>query len=164
MRAIFESARLVVGLTIVLVLIYLFYWIKPAQVEENDVTMMPNIGPKQRLYFSRSVQAVEDLKPGDVIIYFGLDPQERQRKDYISRVIAMPGQRVSVISGKLLIDSQPPMGALDQPGQIPSDVPEFMVPREHIFVLYDKRDDDKRQIWQRLVHVSHVEGKRLQRN
>jgi len=164
MREFFESVRLIVGLTLILLLIYGFYWMRPAKMGVDDQSMMPNIKKNQRVYFSRSVHKITDVSPGDIILYYSLDPKEKQRMDYISRIVAVPGQRVAISSGKLIIDGKPPTGTVDQSGIIPNNVAEFMVPREYVFVLYDKRDDDSRKMWQRLVHLSHIEGKRLSRD
>jgi signal peptidase I len=163
MREVLETLRIVVGLLLIFALVGAFWLIKPSKMEKADQSMQPTLMADTRVYFWRNVQTIDDLKPGQIILYSSLDPETQQRKSNISRVIAMPGQRVKVGSGKLEIDGKPPAGSLDQPGRIPVDIPEIAVPRQHVFVMYDKRDMDDRRLYERLVHVSRVEGTQLKR-
>jgi len=158
MRQLIDTLRIVIGLTIIFALIFAFWWIKPAKMGKSDETMQPGIMKDARAYFSRSVRAVDDLKLGDIVLYHKLDPEAGQKQQNISRVVAMPGQRVSITSGSVLIDGEPPAERANQSGQLPVDVPEFTVPRQHVFVLYDKRVADKRKLFERLVHVSRIKG------
>ncbi|MBI2193864.1 MAG: signal peptidase I [Planctomycetes bacterium] len=161
MRQIFETVFVLVGLTIVVILIYLFTWIKPAKMGDNDETMQPGISKNEHVYFARNVQSVDDLSPGDVIIYQVINPKEPKPQEFISRVAALPGQTVSIASGSLLVDRKPAAGNVHQSGKIPEDIAEFVVPRQHVFVLYDKREADTRKLSDRLIHVNRIGGKRL---
>jgi signal peptidase I len=164
MREILETLRIIVGLLLIFALVGAFWLIKPSKMEKADQSMQPTLMADTRVYFIRNVKTINDLRPGQIILYSTLDPETQQRKSNISRVVAMPDQRVRVDNGKLLIDDKPPEGSLDQPGRIPVDIPEITVPRQHVFVMYDKRDIDDRRLYERLVHVSRVEGTQLKRN
>lgn len=161
MRQFFETIRLTVGIVIIVCLIYLFTWIKPSSMGENDESMMPSIAKRERIYFSRTVHSVTDITPGDVIVYQAVDPKQSKPQEMISRVAALPGQTVSISSGALFVDRKPASGTVHQSGKIPEDIAEFMVPRQFVFVLYDKREIDQRKLTDRLVHVNRILGKRL---
>lgn len=161
MRQFFETARIVIGLILILLLIYAFYWIKPARTARGDMTMMPLIDQDTRAYFKRAVQKMDDISSGDVVLFRMMNPENLQREQRISRVVALPGDRVRITNGSLLINGQPPEGTADQSGSIPTELTEFTVPREHVFVLFDKRDADKRKLYQRLVHIGRIIGVRI---
>jgi signal peptidase I len=161
MRQFFETVRIVVGLILILLLIYAFYWIKPARTARGDRTMMPLIDQDSRAYFKRTVHSVDDLGSGDVILFRVMNPENHQREQRISRVVGLPGDRIRITNGSLLINGQPPEGEADQSGRVPTELTEFTVPREHVFVLFDKRDTDRRKLYQRLVHIGRVIGVRI---
>ena len=163
MKEFFETLRIVGGLLIIFALIWAFWWIKPSKMEKTDQSMQPSLMAGQRAYFCRNVSSMKDLRPGQIILFYSLDAETRERMRNISRVIALPGQRVKVDSGALVIDDEPADGVIDRPGRLPVEIPEFTVPRQHVFVLYDKRDMDDRRLYERLVHVSRIEGTQLKR-
>ena len=76
-------------------------------------------------------------------------------------MVGLPGDRIRITNGSLLINGQPPEGEADQSGSIPTELPEFTVPREHVFVLFDKRDSDQRKLYQRLVHIGRIIGVKI---
>ncbi|MDP7252190.1 MAG: signal peptidase I [Planctomycetota bacterium] len=161
MRQFLETARIVVGLILILLLIYAFYWIKPARTARGDRSMMPLIDQDTRAYFKRTVRTADDLASGSVVLFRIMNPDNNQREQRISRVVGLPGDRIRITNGSLLINGQPPEGEADQSGSIPTELPEFTVPREHVFVLFDKRDSDQRKLYQRLVHIGRIIGVKI---
>ncbi|MDP6116609.1 MAG: signal peptidase I [Planctomycetota bacterium] len=161
MRQFLETARIVVGLILILLLIYAFYWIKPARTARGDRSMMPLIDQDTRAYFKRTVRTADDLASGNVVLFRIMNPDNNQREQRISRVVGLPGDRIRITNGSLLINGQPPEGEADQSGSIPTELPEFTVPREHVFVLFDKRDSDQRKLYQRLVHIGRIIGVKI---
>jgi signal peptidase I len=155
-----QTIRLLVGAGIVALVVYLVFWIRPARMARNDPTMEPTIRKGKVTYFVRSVRGVQDLQAGDIILYFAPDPASDKPVRQISRVIALPGQRISIMSGAITVDGVAPTGYIKQAGKIPNDIPELVVPREHVFVLFDNRERDLRTMRERLVHVSWVTGKK----
>jgi signal peptidase I len=161
MRQFLETARIVVGLILILLLIYAFYWIKPARTARGDRSMMPLMDQDTRAYFKRTVRTADDLASGNVVLFRIMNPDNNQREQRISRVVGLPGDRIRITNGSLLINGQPPEGEADQSGSIPTELPEFTVPREHVFVLFDKRDSDQRKLYQRLVHIGRIIGVKI---
>jgi len=113
-----------------------------------------------RLLFSPSLGAIEDalmgkreVRRGDVVVFrFPGSPD----KDYVKRVVALPGETVEVRERNVLIDGQPLDEAayahFQEPSLKPGD-PEFglraerqgfgpsRVPPNHLFVMGDNRDN-----------------------
>jgi len=163
MKEVLETLRIVFGLLIIFLLIWAFWWIKPSKMEKTDQSMQPSLMAGQRAYFCRNISSMKDLRAGQIILFYSLDAETRERQRNISRVVALPGQRIKVNAGALVINEKPAEGVIDKPGRIPVDIPEFTVPRQHVLVFYDKRDMDDRRLYQRLVHVSRIEGTQLKR-
>lgn len=108
-------------------------------------------------------------KRGDVVVFiFPQDPS----KDYIKRVVGLPGDRVQIVNKKLLINGQP----LETPQAVHSD-PEVLPPparpgepsRDHFgpavvppdsyFVLGDNRDHSYDSRFWGFVHLDALRGK-----
>ncbi len=77
-------------------------------------------------------------RPGDVVVF--LYQQEPRERDFIKRVIALPGQTVEVRDGHVYVDNQP----LDEPYiNAPPNyaMPKTLVPPDSVFVLGDNRNN-----------------------
>ena len=84
---------------------------------------------------------------GDVVVFkFPLDT----RKDYIKRVIGLPGDRVELVDKQLLINGQPtedPHGSYSLSGSMRQYGP-VTVPADHLFVMGDNRDESSdSRVW-----------------
>ena len=78
-----------------------------------------------------------DPRPGDVVVFhFPLDPS----RDFIKRVIAVPGQTVEVRDGSVIVD-----GVVQEESYIADparyEFPPQEVPEDHVFVLGDARNN-----------------------
>lgn len=96
-----------------------------------------------RIFFS-----VGDPKRGDIIVFRFPDDRD---KDFIKRVIGLPGETVEMRGRKVFIDGREikdPWGYYHndtsvRPGQQHEATFRVVVPPEHYFVLGDNRDDSK---------------------
>jgi signal peptidase I len=98
----------------------------------------------------RTLTPVRDVKRGDVVVF--KFPNEPER-DFIKRVIALPGERIHIESKKVYIDGKPldePYAHfLEEPGtdeHVYSDprgdnMDELVVPEGQYFVMGDNRDN-----------------------
>jgi signal peptidase I len=110
-------------------------------------SMEPTLQVDDRVLVNKISYDIEDVERGDIIVFERPDGWGvGDIKDLIKRVIALPGETVSVVDGVVHIDGQP----LDEPyladGTLTPDffaesgcVPSCAVPEDHLFVLGDNR-------------------------
>ncbi len=95
-------------------------------------------------------------KPGDVVVFeYSADPNQR---DFIKRVIAVPGQTVQVEAGVVMVDGVP----LDEPyvSEAPNyTLPPTLVTEGSLFVLGDNRNNSLDSHVFGLVDASTVIGR-----
>lgn len=104
-------------------------------------SMENTIMPNDRLIGYRLAYRNEDPERGDIVI-FKYPVDETQK--YIKRIIALPGETVEILDGKIYIDGSPI--PLDEPylkeeWTITNDGMIFEVPEESYLVLGDNRNN-----------------------
>lgn len=106
-------------------------------------SMEPTLHTNQYLLVNKVSYMVGEPKRGDIVVLrFPQDP----RRDFIKRVIALPGEEVEVKGGTVYIDGKP----LDEPyiqDRPAYTYPKKRVPENEYFVLGDNRNNS---------HDSHV--------
>ncbi|MFB9754782.1 signal peptidase I [Paenibacillus hodogayensis] len=116
-------------------------------------SMKPNFHTGERLIVNKLLYDIRAPKRGEVVVFHAT-----QDKDFIKRVIALPGETIKVQGDTVYINGQP----LDEPylkevieqakqaGRTYNDLnaPELKVPEGHVFVMGDNRSDstDSRMI------------------
>lgn len=114
------------------IIIFLY---QPVRVE--GTSMLPNLEDQDRLFINKLAFRVGDIHRGDVVVF--LYPHD-QTKSYIKRVIALPGDRVAIDHGRVLVNGQPlrepyvPARFTDDRSQ-----PELRIPPDQFFVMGDHR-------------------------
>jgi signal peptidase I len=117
---------------------------------------------------------IDPIRRGDVIVF---KYPEQPDRDFIKRVIALPGETIEMRNKKVYIDGKP----LDEPyvhfifppddaeGATPS-LPDFdvtrsygpvMVPERHYFMMGDNRDNSQDSRYWGFMPVEYVKGKAL---
>lgn len=102
--------------------------------------MMPSIEDQQRIFVDKFFfqVGISEIHRGDVVVFWF--PQD-QRVSYIKRVIAIPGDRVAVRAGMVLLNGR----QLDEP-YVPdefrdeAEMPEIALASDEYFVLGDHRN------------------------
>ncbi len=110
--------------------------------------MEPTLFTSQRVFVFKLAYALSPPARGDIIVFrYPLDPS----RDYIKRVIALPGERVAIrdgnvyINGRLLDESAYPV--TPDRSRYP-DYQERVVPEGTVFVLGDNRpESEDSRIW-----------------
>ena len=100
-------------------------------------SMEPDFQNGQYLFVNRLVYMLHPPERGDVIVFI---PPSSTSNDYIKRVIGLPGERVEIVDGRVLINEVP----LEEPYPLNPGTYSFgpvTVGPEEYFVLGDNRDN-----------------------
>ncbi len=115
------------------IIIFLY---QPVRVE--GTSMLPNLEDQDRLFINKFAFQIGDIHRGDVVVFrYPKDP----RKNYIKRVIGLPGDTVEIerghvaVNGKPLNESYVPSRFADE-----RSVPRMTIPKGEYFVLGDHRN------------------------
>lgn len=102
-------------------------------------SMYPTLHEKDRLFSNRISLYFSNPDRGDIVI---LKAPDVENKDYIKRVIGIPGDTVAIIDGKVYLN-----GNLLEEDYVEEDAYTetygqnyWEVPEDHVFVLGDNRD------------------------
>ncbi len=114
------------------IIIFLY---QPVKVE--GTSMMPGLDDQERIFVNKFVYRFDPIARGDIVVFHY--PRDAS-KSYIKRVVGLPGDRIRLDEGKLILNGK----ALDEP-YVPSDYadlrsyPEIVVPPHSYFLLGDHR-------------------------
>ena len=99
--------------------------------------MLPRLEDRDRLFINKFVYHIEAIERGDIVVFhYPRDPE----KSYIKRVIALPGDRITIDHGQVWVDGK----ALREP-YVPlqyrdnRSMPEMIVPPNSYFMMGDHR-------------------------
>jgi len=93
-------------LSVVIAIIIILFLYQPVRVE--GTSMMPSLVNEERIFINKFVYRFSDIARGDTVVFqFPGDLS----KSYIKRVIGMPGDRVVVDHGTVIVNGKP----LDEP-------------------------------------------------
>jgi signal peptidase I len=116
----------------VLIITFLY---QPVRVE--GTSMLPRLEDRDRLFINKFVYHVTAIERGDVVVFhYPRDPE----KSYIKRVIALPGDRIVIdrgqvlVNGNLLRETYVPLMYRDS-----RSMAEMIVPPETYFMMGDHR-------------------------
>ncbi len=127
------SRDLVVSLLVSLFIILFLY--QPVRVE--GTSMLPRLEDQDRLFINKFAYRFEAIHHGDVVVFYY--PHDHS-KSYIKRVIALPGDRLSIDHGSVAVNGR----VLSEP-YVPEkyeddrSLPERVIPWGEFFVMGDHR-------------------------
>jgi signal peptidase I len=141
------------------VLAVVLFWVLQIFVQNTVVegsSMAPGFVNGQRLLVNKLAFRSSGPERGDVVVFH---PPGREDKDFIKRVIALPGEAVAIQGGRVLIGGEP----LEEPWapvRATADSPPFVVPDGQFFVLGDNRpfSNDSRA-WGEALRRERIVGK-----
>ena len=144
-QTVFRLLRDVVGAVLLAIFVIVFVY-RPVKVE--GTSMMPNLDDEERIFINQFTYrfGISDIKRGDTIVFwYPNDPS----KSYIKRVIALPGERVSIDDGDVYIDRRPlPEPYLPDDYRDHSSMEPSIVPPNSYFVLGDHRaSSNDSRVW-----------------
>ncbi len=116
------------------------FLVEPYMVE--GTSMYPTLKNHERLVVDKLNHYISNPARGEIIVF--RYPQDESR-DFIKRVIAVPGDRVRMESGQVYVNDEALNEQyiyLDDPkGRNMSSYPETVIPEGHVFVLGDNRNN-----------------------
>src|SRR5580704_17346201 len=143
--------------SVVLAVIVILFLYQPVKVE--GTSMMPTLDDQERIFINKFVYRLHfgKIDRGDTVVFwFPGDPT----KSYIKRVIAVPGDRVEVdhggviVNGQALVENYVPEEYRDQSSMSPRTVPQ-----EEYFVLGDHRSSSNDSRAWGMVPRRYIYGK-----
>ncbi len=122
------------------IIIFLY---QPVRVE--GTSMLPMLEDQDRLFINKLAFRVGEIHRGDVVVF--LYPHD-QTKSYIKRVIGLPGDRVRIdhgqviVNGRALAEPYVPARFSDERSQAAMTIPtgEYFVMGDHRSISSDSRD------------------------
>jgi signal peptidase I len=116
----------------VLIITFLY---QPVRVE--GTSMLPRLEDHDRLFINKFVYRISSIHRGDVVVFhYPRDPE----KSYIKRVVALPGDRLSIDHGRVWLN-----GKLQREDYVPDEfrdarsMAELVVPEDTYFMMGDHR-------------------------
>jgi signal peptidase I len=138
--------------------VLVFVLVRPFVVQAFHIptgSMEPHLMPRDRILVNKFVYRLNPVRRGDIIVFRA--PEEAagpgQQKDFVKRVIGLPGDRIQIrrgegvyINGRLLAEPPGvptpnyswPINGLGRPGEDP-----YLVPGGCYFVLGDNRNNSR---------------------
>jgi signal peptidase I len=144
-------------ISVVLAIFVILFIYQPVKVE--GTSMMPTLDDQERIFINKFVYRFHfgDIDRGDTVVFwFPGDPT----KSYIKRVIGMPGDRVEVDDGKVVVNGQAlvenyvPPEFRDQ-----SSMSARVIPDGEYFVLGDHRSSSNDSRAWGMVPRQYIYGK-----
>jgi signal peptidase I len=150
----FHWARDLVFSVVLAVIVILFLY-QPVKVE--GTSMMPTLDDQERIFINKFVYRFSSIDRGDTVVFwFPGDPS----KSYIKRVIGVPGDRVEVVHGTVVVNGH----ALAE-DYVPSEFRDDnsmtakTVPGDEYFVLGDHRSSSNDSRAWGMVPRRYIYGK-----
>ncbi len=99
-------------------------------------SMEPTLMPQDRVMVNKFIYRFTSPKRGDIVVFI---PPGDSGKDYIKRVIALPGETIEVKEGQVYINGRPLKEpyVINEPDK--SNYGPLKVPEGHVFVMGDNR-------------------------
>jgi signal peptidase I len=110
-----------------------------------SASMEPTLQINDRVLVNKLSYRLHDVHRGDIVVFHrppgvGGDPEIN---DLIKRVMALGGERIETVDGRVVVDEQ----VVDEPylaeGTETTGIDPITVPEGHVFVLGDNRSDSR---------------------
>jgi signal peptidase I len=125
-----------VGLAFVLALLIRTFVVQPFFIPTSSMAQTLEVG--DRVLVNKFVYRFASPSPGDIVVF---DAPGDPDTDLIKRVVAIEGQTVEIVNGRVFVDGV----AVDEPYLNPNGVDTwsmaepFLVPDDHVWVMGDNR-------------------------
>jgi signal peptidase I len=144
-------------LSVVIAVLVILFVYQPVKVE--GTSMMPSLEDQERIFINKFMYrfGIGEVYRGDMVVFwYPGDPS----KSYIKRVVGMPGDRIEIVEGAVIVNGK----QLDEDYVPPAyrdhqTVPETTVPPDHYYVLGDHRTSSNDSRSWGPVHRRHIYGR-----
>jgi signal peptidase I len=112
-------------------------------------------------FINRTIVPISKPKRGDVIVF--IYPKDKS-KDYIKRVIGLPGDKIKIIGKDIFINGKlldAPFGVYDKGSRRNNNLGPIIVPAQGLFVMGDNRDHSYDSRYWGFVPMELVKGKAI---
>ena len=112
-------------------------------------------------FIHKTIIPISDPRRGDIIVF--IYPVDK-KKDFIKRVIGLPGDRIKIMNRKISINGKivsDPFGTYDNNLQRNENFGPISVPKDSLFVMGDNRDHSYDSRYWGFVPMEFVKGKAL---
>ena len=100
-------------------------------------SMIPTLQINDRVLVNKFIYRFTEPERGDIVVFESVDNSEQ---DLIKRVVGLPGDEISVRSGKLFVNGEPQEESyVNQKLPDVSFFAKTTVPEDHVFVMGDNR-------------------------
>jgi signal peptidase I len=126
------------------------------RVRVDGFSMNPTLQDGEYILVNRLAYKIGQPVRGDIVVFsFPMDPKQ----DLIKRVIGLPGETISVLDGKVLVNGVP----LDEPyiAAPPIYNNTWVVPEGQLFVLGDNRNESKDSHEWGMLPMENVVGRAI---
>ena len=119
-------------------------------------SMEPTLGIGDRVIVNKLSYELHDVNRGDLIVFENPSTSTGEISDLIKRVVALPGEKLQVLDGKVYIDGnlmiEPYLEASDNTFDFATPegcigvmgvLNECVVPDDHVFVMGDNRENSR---------------------
>jgi len=112
-------------------------------------------------FINKTIIPVSKPKRGDIAVF--IYPLDR-KKDFIKRVIGLPGEKIEIINRNILINGNlfdDPFGIYDRNSKEKKRLSPIIVPANSIFVMGDNRDHSYDSRYWGVVPLELLKGKAI---
>jgi signal peptidase I len=134
------TKALMIALALAGIIRYLLF----APIVVDGDSMLPTLQDNNRMIVNKVVYSISDIERFDIVVFHATE-----NKDYIKRVIALPGETIKYENDKLYINGElveePYLKQLRQenPERFTTYIEEMKVPEGQVFVLGDNRNHSR---------------------
>src|SRR5467141_1612825 len=143
------------ALSVLFAVILIVFIYQPVKVE--GTSMMPSLTDQERIFINKFTYRFASIERGDMVVFwFPLD----KTKSYIKRVIALPGDKVEIDNGVVIVNGKR-MSETYVPDEYRdhNSYPEMVVPANQYYVLGDHRSSSNDSRAWGTVERSFIYGK-----
>ncbi|OZM58581.1 signal peptidase I [Lottiidibacillus patelloidae] len=134
------TKALMIALALAGIIRYLLF----APIVVDGDSMLPTLQDNNRMIVNKVVYSISDVNRFDIVVFHATE-----NKDYIKRVIALPGETIKYENDKLYINGElveePFLQEirLENPERYTTYIEEMKVPEGHVYVLGDNRNHSR---------------------